>query len=118
MPCNGGNYFGRERVCYIENPDTDKALVEAIAHIDLLTRRLCKVCSIIYESEELKLPTELDEWYYEHRLEDEARIEEAKQRKESQLAEERRKAYLESVRERILEQLSDDEKEALNLKDK
>ena len=103
MPCNGGHYFDYSR------PSMD---VEARKRIDYLTRMLCQACSLV---EEGKLPAELDEWWYEHRLQDEARTREAKRRAEREAAEDRRRRYLESVKKRVLGQLTDDEKEALDL---
>jgi hypothetical protein len=63
----------------------------------------------------IELPKELDEWWYEHKLEDEARVAEAKRRAEAQSAVKRRAEYLESVRSRVLGQLTEDERESLGL---
>lgn len=105
MPCNGGNYFGHTE--YVTDP-------ELVKRVDVLTRRLCHACQLLEESG-ASLPKELDEWWYEHKLEDEARIAEAKKRATEQSAADRRAEYLESVRERVMNQLTDDEIDALGL---
>lgn len=107
MPCNGGNYFGGERTVYKESP-------EARQLIDLLTRRICNLCGIM-EKHGTPIPKEIDEWWYEHKLEDAARTAEAKRRKEAMSEAARRVEYLQSVKERVMKQLSEDEKEALFL---
>jgi hypothetical protein len=108
MPCNGGNYFGQDRVEYRESPQSKQA-------IDLLTRRLCFACARM-QDHEVPLGSELDEWWYEHQLRDKALQDEAKQRANQELAQDRRERYLESVKERVLVQLTDDEKEALGIR--
>lgn len=105
MPCSDGNYFGRTE--YIDNPQLKK-------EIDVLTRRLCHACKLLAENN-VALPKELEEWWYEHRLEDEARTAESKRRAEQQTAKKRRAEYLASVKERVLGQLTEDEREALGL---
>ena len=106
MPCNGGNYF-RSHTEYVSDPDDRKK-------IDVLTRRLCHACQLL-DDNGVEIPKELDEWWYEHKLEDQARIAEAKRRAESQLAKQRRDEYLASVKARVIGQLTDDEREALGL---
>ena len=107
MPCNGGNYFGRDRVVEVESK-------EATLTIDILTRRLCHACELL-STTDVGVPAELDEWWYEHKLKDQALIEEAKRRAALEEAEDRRGSYLNSVRDRVLGQLTPDEREALGL---
>jgi hypothetical protein len=109
MPCNGGNYFGRDRVEYRESPESKRA-------IDLLTRRLCYACAAM-EKAGVELSPELDEWWYEHKLEDEALQREAKLRAQREEAADRRETYLKDVKKRVLGQLTGDEKEALGIKE-
>lgn len=109
MPCNGGNYFGHHSVEYRDNPDQQKK-------INMLTRWLCHACSLL-EKNKINMGRELNEWHYEHKLEDAARIAEAKRREQIETAKKRRQKYLKSVKERVLVQLTDDEKEALGLKE-
>ena len=106
MPCNGGNYFG-SHTRVVSDPRDKKT-------IDVLTRRLCYACRLL-KKEEVRLPPELDEWFFEHDLQDQQRIAEAKRRKEQEEEQLRRDKYLTSVKDRLLEQLTDDEKEALGL---
>lgn len=103
MPCNGGNYFGGD-------PEDQRT-------IDGLTRKLCHALELLALTrvQEVDMPAELDEWWYEHRLKDQARTEEAKRRAAAQDARVRRSTYLKSVKERMLIQLTDDEREALGL---
>ena len=108
MPCNGGNYHGSHSVEYRDNPTQQR-------RIDSLTRKLCYACALL-EKAKINMGSELDEWHYEHKLEDAARMAEAKRREEKETAEKRRKRYLNSVKERVLTQLDEDEKEALGLK--
>ena len=105
MPCNGGSYF--------ESQERDH-LVEKV---EILTRRLCHACQILEEND-IAIPSELDEWWYEHKLEDEERKDEAKRRAEAESSKKRRERYLESLRERLKNQLSRDELEALGFRDK
>lgn len=105
MPCNGENYFIKTRTAFVDNPKHKQL-------IDILTRRLCHACSLLEENS-IEMPAELYEWHYEHKLEDQARIKEAKRRREEREAQERRDEYLQSVKERIMKQMTDDEKEAL-----
>lgn len=107
MPCNGGNYYGSHTE-YVDNPAQQK-------RIDSLTRKLCYACDLL-EKAHIKMGSELNEWHYEHKLEDAARMAEAKRREEKETAKKRRKRYLASVKERVLGQLDEDEKEALGLK--
>lgn len=106
MPCNSGNYFGSHTI-YESDPEDRKK-------IDVLTRRLCHACQLL-EDNSVEIPKELDEWWYEHKMEDQARIAEAKRRAEVQSAKQRRDEYLTSVKERVIGQLTDDEREALGL---
>jgi hypothetical protein len=107
MPCNGGNYHGSHSVEYRDNPKLQKI-------IDSLTRKLCYACDLLEKSGK-DMGAELNEWHYEHKLEDAARMKEAKIREQKETAKKRRKRYLESVKERVLGQLDPDEKEALGL---
>ncbi len=109
MPCNGGNYFGGDRVEYRESP-------EAKMTIDLLTRRLCFACAQM-EKKGVELSPELDEWWYEHKLKDEALQREAELRASREDEKGRRDRYLEATKERVLGQLTGDEKEALGIKE-
>lgn len=103
MPCNGGQYFDRSRERY----DDQKK-------IDSLTRLLCHACGLLSASS-VDMGQELDEWWYEHRLKDEELKAEAKRRAEAEAATVRREAYLESIRKRVMRQLTDDELEALGI---
>ena len=105
MPCNGGHYFGRTE--YVDNPNLVKK-------IDVLTRRLCFACQLL-EDNGIDTGKELNEWHYEHKLEDEALKAEAKRRAEEKDAKIRRQEYLQSVKERVLGQLTDDERESLGI---
>jgi len=107
MPCNGGNYFGGQ-IRVVNDPKDRKT-------IDDLTRKLCHACQLL-EDAGAPIPAELNEWWYEHKLEDQERIKEAKRRAAAQSAEQRRATYLASVKERMLTQMTDDEKEALGIK--
>ena len=108
MPCNGGNYYGGHSVEYRDNPAQKR-------RIDSLTRKLCYACDLL-DKAKVKMGSELGEWHYEHKLEDAARMAEAKKREQKETAAKRRKRYLESVKTRVLGQLDEDEKEALGLK--
>lgn len=101
-PCNGGGY-------HIAQSYNDGLYRE----VEVLTRRLCHACRILQKKG--LLDSELDEWFYEHDLKDQARAKEAKRRAEQEAAEVRRKRYLKSIRERLLTQLTADEREALGL---
>ena len=79
-----------------------------------MTRRLCHACQLLSDNN-VDLPKELDEWWYEHKLEDDERTAEAKRRAEEQEASDRRSEYLASVKDRVLNQLTDDEREALGI---
>ena len=107
MPCNGGHYFD-SHVKYRDNPKHKK-------EIDVLTRRLCFACGLL-EKSNIDMGKELNEWHYEHKLQDEKLMAEAKRRKEEESAESRRKKYLADVKKRVLTQMTDDEKEALGIK--
>lgn len=111
MPCNGGNYFGRSREVGLE-----RSYTQELKRAEHLTRMLCQALDML-DGHVAALPPELDEWWYEHRLKDEARTKEAKRRAAAETAKERRSKYLESVRERVVGQLTEDEIEALGLKD-
>lgn len=54
-----------------------------------------------------------NEWWHEYKLENQERTKEAKRRAEEQDAKERRAEYLVSVKDRVIGQLTDDEREAL-----
>jgi len=107
MPCNGGNYFGRN-----DGHDLDLTILRQ--EIDVLTRRLCHACQLL-EDAGVNIPSELDEFWNEHKLKDKELMEEAKRRAKAQESKDRRDEYLESVKDRVLGQLTDDEREALGL---
>lgn len=83
--------------------------------IDALTAKLCFACRT-FGLNGIDIPLELAEWYAQHKAEDDRRIANEKLRMQEQEAANRRKQYLESVRDRLLCQLSDEEKESLGIK--
>lgn len=109
MPCNGGNYFGRDRTVYRESPESRMT-------IDLLTRRLCFSCEQM-EKNGVEISPELDEWWYEHKLRDKALQKEAELRANKETATDRRDRYLAATKERVIGQLTSDEKEALGIEE-
>jgi len=111
MPCNGGNYFSSRD----SHDSCNQAVDDLEKLIHVLTRRLCSACEIIDSIDGAEVPIELDEWWYEHKLADQERMAEAKKRADQQTDELRRKKYLASVKDRVLTQMTDDEKEALGL---
>jgi len=91
--------------------DTD-TVCELEAKLDKVTALLCNICRrvkdwTVLSPKHLELSAEETEWYAEHEAADNARIvEEATQQRE---------IYLQSVRDRLMKQLTNDELEALGI---
>jgi hypothetical protein len=102
MPCNGG-------YPYHNDP-------ELKSRLDLLTRLLCSACQLL-EANGTQLPAELDVWWTEHQLADKQRALEDRRQAEEAKAKKDHAAYLRSVKARVLQQLTDEEREALGLQE-
>ena len=105
MPC----YDSRSdhSVEYRDSPEQQRK-------INFLTRKLCHACSLL-ESNAIIMGTELGNWYENHQQEDAARERKAKKKLDQETARKNRAEYLASVKDRLVNQLSQDEKEALGL---
>lgn len=105
MPCRGPED---------DWPGSGALLRDERQKVHELTRLLCHACRCMLSSH-LVLTPELASWFREHDAADRQRIDdEEKRRKRAEAAQDRRR-YLASVRERVVGQLSPDEKEALGL---
>jgi len=109
MPCRDPDWYGQS----VDNPVS----VELKEKVNNLTQLLCRACSILDNKGFFtKYPHgELEDWYREHQAADRARVEASRRAFERAQKEKRRKGYLESVRDRLMSELTDDEKEALGL---
>ncbi len=104
MPCNGGN-SSYEKSLEIGTLRQTR---------DYLTRLLCATCSTNLDN----LSEEVSRWYDLHRVEDRRREQEAETRALSEEAKERTREEIESVRERLRDQLTPDECRAVGLNPK
>ena len=108
MPCRGPDddmFFGGYRL-------QNKVQAQQ-KEIDRLTALLCQACRKIHPD---KLGPELERWFHQHDAEDRERAERDRQEHILRVKEAERKRYLADVRERLNEQLTDEEKEALGIK--
>lgn len=101
MPCSSDGYDLAEKH-------------ELRLQVDHLTRLLCSACQYL-EVAEVEMPAELDVWWEAHKLADKKREIEARQQLEQAMARKEHQQHLNSVRARLLTQLTEDEKEALGL---
>ena len=78
-----------------------------------LVAKLCHACATL-ETNGL-LPVELQQWWTYHKTQDELRRQQDAKKAEAAMNRKARREYLESIRERLRTQLTDDEQEALGL---
>ena len=102
MPC----YDGRDSIHGYESENR-----ELSKEIDRLTALLCHACGQLTFGTLDKFP-ELRSWWDEHQVKDEAR----RKADDEASREVAREEYLESVRARLRDQLTGEEKEAVGLK--
>lgn len=104
--------------CRDPRDDPGFALNEARDKLDRVTALLCFACSLMFNKphtyESYKLD-ELRDWYRLHNEADRRREEAAAKALRDAEARKERDAHLASVRERLKEQLTPEEKEALGL---
>ena len=80
---------------------------------DNLVPKLCHACSILEQNN--LIPDELQAWWTNHKKKDEERRIVDAFRAEQAAKRQDRQAHLEGVRERLKQQLTDEEKEAIGL---
>lgn len=110
MPCVGPSDDSCVRTEYVEvRKQSD------VQMINKLTALLCDSCRSMVQAN-VPLSAELQAWYEIHKEEDDHRIRREERERAIAHQEQRRKEHLESVKRRLMNQLTDDEKESIGLK--
>lgn len=107
MPC--GYYSDRDLLDMAQ-----RDMGKATDRINRLTALLCDACRLL-EADDGLPSAELAQWWAEHKAEDDDRIRREAEYSAKKKKDEERREYLRSVRERLMSQLTPDERKALGV---